>query len=102
MWIDERDRRLLVTVPSVGRLENIIARNRQAHRPSERLVSSVLIGCIVLLILALAVFTDLGRPPDSGAARPRSTTPSTAPSAAPATPGQRGKSIDGVLLRRTH
>jgi hypothetical protein len=91
--MDERDRRLLVTVPCVGRLDNIIARNRQANRPSERLVASLVIGCIVLLILGLAVFTDLGVPPDPRAEHP--------PAAAPTAPGQRGKSLDGVPLRRS-
>lgn len=52
------------------------------------MVVSLVFGAIVLLILALAVFTDLGAPPEPpGAQRPR------APAA------DRGKRVDGVLLR---
>jgi len=46
----------------VGRLENIIARNKRSLRPRERTLVSVAFSAIILLILALAVFTDLGRP----------------------------------------
>jgi hypothetical protein len=75
----------------MGRLENIIARNRRPNRPGERLVVSLAFSAIVLLILALMVFTDLGLPPDA----PRA----GEPSAGPAAPGHRGKHVDGVLLR---
>jgi choline-glycine betaine transporter len=70
----------------VGRLENIIARNQRGRRPKERVVVSLVFSAIVLLILALMVFTDLGLPPEAsqGAVVPR-----------PA----RGKHVDGVLLR---
>jgi hypothetical protein len=79
------------TVTAVGRLENIIARNRRPNRPSEKLVVSLVLGIIVLAILFMAVCTDLGRPPvrDPPAVAP------TAPD-----PDERGKRVDGVLLRR--
>jgi hypothetical protein len=73
----------------VGRLDNIIARNRQPNRMHERMVVSLVFGAIVLLILALAVFTDLGAPPEAPGAQgtPRAPAP------------DRGKRVDGVLLR---
>lgn len=71
----------------MGRLENIVARNRRPPRMQERLIVSTVISGIVLLIIALAVFTNLGAPPP----------PRDAP-AAPA-PGGHGKRVDGVLLR---
>jgi hypothetical protein len=77
----------------VGRLENIIARNQRPNRPRERLVVSLLFGGIVLLILGLMVFTDLGLPPDApkaGQAVPAHAAP----------PARTGKHVDGVLLRR--
>ena len=72
----------------MGRLDNIIARNRRPNRMHERLIVSMVLGAIVLLIIALAVFTDLGVPPDAR----------NAPASAPAT-GTGGKRVDGVLLR---
>jgi hypothetical protein len=83
----------------MGRLENIVARNRQPSRLNERLIVSTLIGVIVLLIIALAVFTDLGAPPEARDARDTREAPAipSAP-AAPAAPG-RGKRVDGILLR---
>ena len=51
----------------MGRLENIIARNRRAGRPPERVVVMIGIGLVILLILGLAVFTDLGVPKDDSA-----------------------------------
>ncbi|MDB4957416.1 MAG: hypothetical protein JWO36_4985 [Myxococcales bacterium] len=47
----------------VGRLDDIIARNKRPTKSRERL--AVMIGCglFLLLILVLMVFTDLGRPP---------------------------------------
>jgi len=51
----------------------------------------MVVGLIVLLILGLAVFTDLGVPPAD---------PPPAPAAAPAVPDHRGKRVDGVLLRK--
>jgi hypothetical protein len=77
----------------VGRLENIIARNRRGNRPRERVVVSLTFGAIVLLILALMVFTDLGRPPEAGGV-PAGDTP------AAVTPARHHKHVDGVLLRR--
>jgi hypothetical protein len=57
----------------VGRLDNIIARNRRPSGLQERVIVSTVFGLIVLLVIALAVFTDLGLPPearDAPAARP--------------------------------
>jgi hypothetical protein len=82
----------LLQLHLVGRLENIIARNQRTNRPRERVVVSLLFGGIVLLILGLMVFTDLGLPPDAH----------DAGHAAPARTGPRprdGKHVDGVLLR---
>jgi len=82
----------------VGRLDNIIARNRGRDRWNERLTTSLVLGAIVLLILALAVFTDLGVPPEAAT--------DAAPGARPGDPaaGPHGpppadhKRVDGVLL----
>jgi hypothetical protein len=74
----------------VGKLEDIIARNRQPNRPSEKLVVALVFGLIVLLIIVLAVFTDLGLPPDDDRVI----------RAAPAAPRDR-KRVDGVLLLRS-
>ena len=49
----------------VGRLDNIVARNRRPNRLQERVIVSSLFGLIVLLVIGLAVFTDLGRPPEA-------------------------------------
>jgi hypothetical protein len=76
----------------VGRLDNIIARNRRPNRLQERVIVSTLLGIVVLLIIALAVFTDLGMPPgadNAGGSIER----------APAAPHD-GKHADGILLRR--
>ena len=76
----------------MGRLENIIARNQGRNRPRERLVVSLVFGAIVLLILGLMVFTDLGLPPGApheGQAAPVRTGPRP----------RDGKHVDGVLLR---
>jgi hypothetical protein len=91
----------------VGRLDNIIARNRRPNRLHERVIVSMVMGLIVLVIIALAVFTDLGLPPDADDARARPSEPGgpgrQAGSGAHGTPGaraaDRGKRVDGVLLR---
>jgi hypothetical protein len=78
----------------VGRLENIIARNRRDGRPRERVVVSLIFGGIVLLILGLMVFTDLG-------ASPQPAQPADPGSAASApVPARHEKHVDGVLLRK--
>ena|GEM_PF-3423335 len=74
----------------MGRLENIIARNQRPNQMRERMVVSLGFGAIVLLILGLMVFTDLGKSPE---APDEMTTPV-------ARPVQREKHIDGVMLRR--
>ena len=53
----------------VGRLDNIVARNRRPSGLQERVIVSTLFGLIVLLVIALAVFTDLGLPPEARDAR---------------------------------
>ena len=74
----------------MGRLDNIIARNRRPNRLQERVVVSTLLGVIVLVIIALAVFTDLGAPPEAARQAP----------AAPVAPARpRGQRVDGILLR---
>jgi hypothetical protein len=82
----------------MGRLENIIARNRRPNHLRERVLVSLVLGSIVLLIIVLAVFTDLGAPPDPRNAGRASATPAGAPGGAPAGSGD-GKRVDGVLLR---
>jgi hypothetical protein len=76
----------------MGRLENIIARNQRPNRPRERLVVSLSFGAIVLLILGLMVFTDLGLPPSS----PQADQAAPAPAAPRSHPGRH---LNGVLLR---
>lgn len=76
----------------MGRLENIIARNRRPNQLRERLVVSLVFGAIVLLIIVLATFTDLGLPPDA---------PEGAGRAGHTGPAGHGERVDGVLLRAT-
>jgi len=87
----------------MGRLENIIARNQRPKGSRERFYVTVGFGVAILVILFLMTFTDLGTPP-----MPRRAAP--VPAAAPASGGgasgagapgaeQRGKRVDGVLLR---
>jgi hypothetical protein len=92
----------------VGRLDNIIARNRRPNRLHERLIVSLVMGVIVLAIIVLAVFTDLGLPPEARDERGRPGEPAgqageNVGSGAHGTPGApaagRGKRVDGVLLR---
>jgi hypothetical protein len=86
----------------VGRLDNIIARNRRPNRLHERLIVSLVMGAIVLVIIALAVFTDLGLPPEAREASGRPGEPGGQDaSGAHGSPGapDRGKRVDGVLLR---
>jgi hypothetical protein len=47
----------------VGRLENIVARNQGKGRSREKVVFQIALAAIVLVLILLAVFTDLGRPP---------------------------------------
>ncbi|HEX3761262.1 MAG TPA: hypothetical protein VHW23_21350 [Kofleriaceae bacterium] len=81
----------------MGRLDNIIARNRRKGRMNERVTTSLVFGAIVLLILALVVFTDLGLPPEARDARDaRDAAGAQGTPRAPA--ADRGKHVDGVLL----
>jgi len=47
----------------VGRLDNIVARNKRGGRFNERTGTMILVGMFLLVIIALAAFTDLGQPP---------------------------------------
>ena len=80
---------------AVGRLDNIIARNRGPNRMNERVIVSMVMGLVVLLIIGLAVFTDLGRPPEARDAPAASGAPG-----APSAPAARGRvrRVDDVLL----
>jgi hypothetical protein len=80
----------------VGRLDNILARNRRSHRRiNERLIVSMAMGLIVLLILALMVFTDLGLPPVA----PDAGTPNRETFQPPPPRPELGHRVDGILLR---
>jgi hypothetical protein len=92
----------------VGRLDNIIARNRRPNRLHERLIVSLVMGVIVLAIIVLAVFTDLGLPPEARDAGGRPGEPAgqaggqpgSGAHGTPSAPAAgRGKRVDGVLLR---
>lgn len=54
----------------MGRLEDIVARNRNPKGHRERMVWGLLMGAFILLILALMVFTDLGKRPEPKPAPP--------------------------------
>jgi hypothetical protein len=69
----------------VGRLEDIIARNRNLKGNRERVMVTIAFGVALLVILALMVFTDLGKPPPPP--RPSDPTPS------------KDHHVDDVLLR---
>ena len=71
----------------MGRLENIIARNLHPRGSRERFVVMISFGTILLVILGLMVFTDLGLPPGVRDAPPA------------AGPDHAGKRVNGVLLR---
>lgn len=54
----------------MGRLEDIIARNRNPKGHRERMVWGIVMGTFVLIILGLMVFTDLGKRPEPKPAPP--------------------------------
>jgi len=83
----------------VGRLENIIARNTKP--PSEKVVVTLALGVIILVLLVLAVFTDLGKPPIPASAG-SAAGPDPAGSGSAAVDRPRDKHLDGVLLRSPH
>lgn len=58
----------------MGRLENIIARNRNPKGNRERLTVGIGLGLFLLLIIFLVVFTELGIP-DEPAPAPSSIDP---------------------------
>jgi hypothetical protein len=87
-------------VHDVGRLENIIARNRRPKGSRERFWVTIGFGLAILLILVLMVFTDLGTPPMPRKAAPAESGAASGASGAPGSgTEQRGKRVDGVLLR---
>lgn len=79
--INGRDGDSLVTVNSVGRLENIIARNQRPRGSRERFYVMVGFGVAIIVIIVLMTFTDLGKPP------------------VPRRPAPAAQRVDGVLLR---
>jgi hypothetical protein len=80
----------------LGRLENIIARNNK--RPGEKIVVSLALGGILLVLILLAIFTDLGKPPVP-VRPPGSAQGSGAPGAGSAAPVGPAQHVHGVLLR---
>lgn len=54
----------------MGRLENIIERNRNPKGNRERMVWGIVFGTFVLIILSLMVFTDLGERPEEPSPEP--------------------------------
>jgi len=74
-------------VASVGRLDDIIARNQHPRRfRKQRLPIGIMLSAFVLLVLVLMIFTDLGM------------TPSPAQQPQPEQTGE--KRVNGVLLYR--
>jgi hypothetical protein len=51
----------------VGKLDDIIARNKNPKRFGERMTVGIGLGVFVLIILVLMVCTDLGRRPEADA-----------------------------------
>jgi hypothetical protein len=108
-WFPARARPAVACyIDGVGRLDNIIARNRRQGRMNEKVTTSLVVGAIVLLILGLTVFTDLGLPPEARDARDaRDAAPPGAARGSDAAGAQgtprapapdRGTRVDGVLL----
>ena len=75
----------------MGRLEDIIARNQRKGRSREKWMMSLVLGVIVLVLIVLAVCTDLGMPPVPAA-------PSEGSARGSGTAAER-RQIDEVLLR---
>lgn len=75
----------------MGRLEDIIARNRQP-RGVRATASMLWRGAVLLLILGLMMFTDWGIPDDPGGASP----PAERPAAEPAE-----RRLEGVPVLRS-
>jgi uncharacterized lipoprotein YbaY len=76
----------------MGRLENIIERNKHPsrHRKGGRFPFNLVLAVFVVVILFLVIFTDLDETPDKAPAPPASTEQSGPPE----------KHVDGVLLYR--
>jgi len=51
----------------VGKLDDIIARNKNPKRFGERMTVGIGLGVFLLIILFLVVCTDLGKHPDADA-----------------------------------
>jgi hypothetical protein len=90
----------------VSRLEDIVARNQRSTRNvRERVVVSFVFGGIILLIISLMVFTDLGKPPaptrptSSASSPPDSSMPSAGSSKVTA-PDRHDKRVNDVRLRK--
>jgi hypothetical protein len=86
----------------VGRLEDVIARNQRSSRNvRERVVVSFVFGGIILLIIVLMVFTDLGKPPIPSRSSSFNVIPSPGAGSSKVTgPDRHDKRIEGVLLRK--
>jgi len=63
----------------VGRLDDILTRNRGEKGPRERTIVSIALGFGLLLIIALVLFTDLGLPDSMRHATDESGSGSAAP-----------------------
>lgn len=61
----------------VGKLEDIVKRNKGANRPKERVAVGMVVGLFIIVIIIVAGFTDLGKPPtdDVGPPAPPALTP---------------------------
>ena len=51
----------------MGKLEDIIARNKNPKRFGERMTVGIGLGVFILIVLGLMVCTDLGKHPDADA-----------------------------------
>lgn len=80
----------------MGRLDNIIERNNA--RPSEKVMVTLVLSGIVLVLLLLAVFTDLGMPPVPAQPPGRAAGSGAAGAPAEPPPGP-ANHVHGVLLR---
>jgi len=68
----------------VGRLDNIVTRNRRPHWSRNPVVHAIAVGVILIIVLVLVAFTDLAQPRHAAHPRPDAGAPTH---------------VDGVLLR---